>query len=481
MSQFKLDQKGVIPVLIVVSVVGVIALLLLTSTATFKDGVYSALYPKKASLAAENATDSGALEASDSALVPPSSATESDHLTEPHPVSKSALELLLTKLMELLGSQPPGDLPNNIQIPRQIPANRPTTATESGKKDVCYPVFDTASSSGSWQTSFKWDHTIDAGDDRLLLVDLSEINGSFNHAISVTFGGQNLTFFKGVTSNGTDTPRSEIWFLKNPPIGANEIMVTMATNQDVEGSATSWFNIDQNNPIGSSQVNSSNFGVGPNITLSSNHCEVAVDNLAFCTSGICGGAQATLGSGQNHLSGTEDYVGNVQFDVSSKVGEDGTTNLLWHLSKPRSWADVGVILRSKQSPNDSSENSNQGCQSISCQIPKDSQGCSYPNAVTQSCNSNTEASCGDLVCPGDSSATTTSPGWTICSNEFGICHVSGPHLVRFGADVDSKGNSGSFYKQFNTTGSFACGVGAASGDPAPGVSKHCDYQSTSQP
>jgi hypothetical protein len=59
------------------------------------------------------------------------------------------------------------------------------------------------------------------------------------------------------------------------------------------------------------------------------------------------------------------------------------------------------------------------------------------------------------------------PTWTSCSNEYGLCVISGSNTVRFGSGTNY------FYK--SVIGPVACNDGVF-GDPLVGVTKHCDYK-----
>lgn len=54
----KLNQKGAVPILILVAAIGLVVFSLVTATASFKDGLFASLYPKKSIFASEPIGDS---------------------------------------------------------------------------------------------------------------------------------------------------------------------------------------------------------------------------------------------------------------------------------------------------------------------------------------------------------------------------------------------------------------------------------------
>ncbi len=61
--------------------------------------------------------------------------------------------------------------------------------------------------------------------------------------------------------------------------------------------------------------------------------------------------------------------------------------------------------------------------------------------------------------------------WIFCANEFESCSLSGGHTVRFGVEP------GPYVGRTFEGTSISCNVDTFGSDPAPGVTKHCDYQS----
>jgi len=100
--------------------------------------------------------------------------------------------------------------------------------------------FDAASSSGyeAALSTYNWTHTVGAGvvNGGLVVGVAIFVAGSVT---SVTYGGKNLTFIRSDT-NGVY--RSELWYLQNPALGANSVVVTLnASLTSIAGAASYTF------------------------------------------------------------------------------------------------------------------------------------------------------------------------------------------------------------------------------------------------
>jgi len=96
-------------------------------------------------------------------------------------------------------------------------------------------VVDAISSSGKFDNvaSKTWAHTVGTGVGRILLVLVSHRDYDNNESIdvtSVTYAGTNLT--KSIDVKGANGSSSDIWYLKNPSTGANNVVVNFSPNSD---------------------------------------------------------------------------------------------------------------------------------------------------------------------------------------------------------------------------------------------------------
>ncbi|MBI2031962.1 MAG: hypothetical protein HYT08_05090 [Candidatus Levybacteria bacterium] len=146
-------------------------------------------------------------------------------------------------------------------------------------------VFDNKSSSltttAGAPTTLTWNHTVGSGNSRLLIVGVNLRTSSGGNITSVRANNQNLTRIGNVISvGGTSSPTSNsMWYLLNPPSGLVSISVTADRSLTISAGASSWSNVDPNNPLGNSVANTGN-NSNPNLSIAGPACGVVVDNLA---------------------------------------------------------------------------------------------------------------------------------------------------------------------------------------------------------
>jgi len=113
--------------------------------------------------------------------------------------------------------------------------------------------YDSASSSTvRLASSMTWPHNVGSGRSNTLLVVGVDIekNPPNPYVTSITYGGVDLT--RANFSVGSPTVRAELWYLTNPKLGTNNVVVTFSSAIDTEGAiagAVSFFGVDQTNPI----------------------------------------------------------------------------------------------------------------------------------------------------------------------------------------------------------------------------------------
>jgi gliding motility-associated-like protein len=103
-------------------------------------------------------------------------------------------------------------------------------------------------------TTMSWTHTVTAGGlNRLLVVQVSSITVS---ATSVTYAGMPLqSLGKSTTVTSPPNATAEMWYLLNPPTGANMVVVTFPNgsgtfNPEKRGESFSFTGVDQTTPFG---------------------------------------------------------------------------------------------------------------------------------------------------------------------------------------------------------------------------------------
>src|SRR3990172_1878325 len=149
-------------------------------------------------------------------------------------------------------------------------------------------VFDAASTSKASGTSLSWSHTTGSTAERALVVAVAANNDATGTFGDVTYAGTPLTFLGWGTSSGFSV---RIWYLLNPPSGANTISISTTVSMAMVGGATSWSGVNQDTPFGTmtgdTQITSTT-----SITVTSATGEFVLDFL------VANNETATVGAGQ---------------------------------------------------------------------------------------------------------------------------------------------------------------------------------------
>jgi len=207
-----------------------------------------------------------------------------------------------------------------------------TTATEPIEVDLAL------TSTGGDVTIESWPHTVTGtGSNRILIVGVAYAEHVNKGVQSATYGGQSLSL-AGLQGNGSQVA-SEIWYLINPPTGANMVVVTMKDQVKLRCGAISFLNVDQAPP---SFYSISGNSTAPSVSIAGvNEMEVVVDHLA-----VANDPSASEGPGQ-----TMQWDGVHSTDIRT-VGstEDGPAGggpvaMSWTLSSKQKWALGAVVLR----------------------------------------------------------------------------------------------------------------------------------------
>ncbi|MBI2327901.1 prepilin-type N-terminal cleavage/methylation domain-containing protein [Candidatus Curtissbacteria bacterium] len=223
-------------------------------------------------------------------------------------------------------------LPKPVQTPRPQPQ---VAASHTG-------IFDSASSSstaGGQSDTLSWSHTVGTGANRLLIVGVSI--GEDKSVSTITYGSQGLTF-RGAAYSGTsvDDARAEIWSLVNPTSGTNTITVNLDGTTAIAAGATSWTNVNQATPLGTTATGWGN-STSPQVNVTSAGSEVVVDTLS-----ADGTPTAAVGAGQTQHWNVQggDVFKSTRGAGSSEIGAAATT-MSWTLNSSRKWALVAVAIK----------------------------------------------------------------------------------------------------------------------------------------
>lgn len=128
-----------------------------------------------------------------------------------------------------------------------------------------------------------WSHTVTStGTNRILIVGVAMRNAAAQTvaANGVTYNGVVLTQLDA--QDVASASRIEMWYLLNPPTGANTVSVTTTADVRMAAGATSYTGVDQTTPFGTQSKNSgSSFGTDViTATVTSDTDELVVDAVA---------------------------------------------------------------------------------------------------------------------------------------------------------------------------------------------------------
>jgi len=195
---------------------------------------------------------------------------------------------------------------------------------------------DNSSSAGSPAGSnsiLSFSHTVNAGDNRILVVAVSNVGGT--KPDSVVYGGKALT---EVVTGSISSTFCTLYFLVNPDVGADTVQVTiLAGGADIAAGASSYFGAAQSNPFVSE---SSDTGTdnAPSQTVdisASDDGSLWLDALATTTALVT----ATVGAGQterwNETTGDD-----LPVSTSSTEPRSAFVVMSWSLSGIDNWAQV---------------------------------------------------------------------------------------------------------------------------------------------
>jgi hypothetical protein len=111
-------------------------------------------------------------------------------------------------------------------------------------------AFQSVSSTSSAATTTNFSHTVSAGDDLVLVVQVSAVDGSnppLCETTAVTFNSIALTLDRCQTTNFQSSGSS--WSLINPPVGTYTVTVTKANADQAAMSAMSFTGVHQTDPV----------------------------------------------------------------------------------------------------------------------------------------------------------------------------------------------------------------------------------------
>jgi hypothetical protein len=184
-----------------------------------------------------------------------------------------------------------------------------------------------------------WSHIVGVGANGLLLVSVSTHGGTL--VSSITCGGVALTRIGYIACPSGPHPDTEMWDLKSPTAGTNNIVVTLSSKDTFTAGAISFFGVNQTLPAIGFTTATGTADV-PSVTVAASAGQIVVDSVAVhqATSG-------TNGSQQNFL--WNQYTGRGAGDVwgcgSFQAGA-ASVSMSWTLSGtgPGEWASGATVL-----------------------------------------------------------------------------------------------------------------------------------------
>ena len=206
-------------------------------------------------------------------------------------------------------------------------------------------VGSTTSSMTTGATSLGFAHTIAAGANGMLLVSVG-FQANSGSVTGITYNGVALSLLDFAEESGGGRPRAELWYLKAPPVGTANVVVSMSASMEMTAGATSFFGVDQTTSTGPVATATGN-GHAPSVNVTSAPGELVFDSIE-----VRAGAGGSPAAGQTELhrelTGT---AGGDSLGASSTKPGASSVTMSWSMtgSGAGGWASVGVSL--KPAPN----------------------------------------------------------------------------------------------------------------------------------
>jgi hypothetical protein len=241
-----------------------------------------------------------------------------------------------------------GDPIDALQIDRYLGNLSPTlpacllitqapTAAPTGTGGTCTPAqtvqFDNSSSAimNTPNTDLRWTHTVlNNQPNRILIVGVNPQGGGIT--------GVKLENSQVPSANSSFTKIAsnlpgEMYYFKNPPVGASTIFVDVFNAQTVGAGVTSWYNVNQSTPFTSAVAKQANSTSDPNVQGTGVACGVIVDsvgtNSSTCTANPASGQTQRYVATHGPSTATGSWTGTA--GGSSKPGST-SFEMRWNLT-----------------------------------------------------------------------------------------------------------------------------------------------------
>ena len=160
-----------------------------------------------------------------------------------------------------------------------------------------------------------------SGSNRILIIGFANYDETVNdrQVSAITYGGQSLTkHTASVADNATDSGRSELWYLINPPTGSNNVAITFAGANDIANSdlfLAIFTGVDQGTPIDTGSGSTTVQGTQDRITLTT-----TIDDCMLVDVNNGNAGPMTIGAGQTSLLDASGSTGRGSYKLVAGAG-----------------------------------------------------------------------------------------------------------------------------------------------------------------
>lgn len=206
--------------------------------------------------------------------------------------------------------------------------------------------------SGNNTNSLTLSFTTSAGNNPVLIVAASHRDSLFSgsNVTGVTFGGDSLTFLGEVTSSTVRDVYTSLWYLVNPNITSDDIVVSYDNSVSIAKiTAAQFLFVDQSSPVRNTNT-AGGYGTDAEISVGTAIDDIIIDSIVGFSNGEW---TPSASNGQEII----DVFGSLQLftSMSKKDGTTSSATMRWSKSGGgREWALITASLRFDSSSSSSS-------------------------------------------------------------------------------------------------------------------------------
>jgi hypothetical protein len=243
----------------------------------------------------------------------------------------------------ITNSSIPVDLAAGEDVSFNISYQTPPVWLEVVEGDVAVdpsaPVVDAVTTNSGDANSFAHSHTV-SGSNRLLVVEVALSDGDADERVSsVTYAETSLTRLTEIVYSG-DGPRVDVWYLVNPPTGANNVVVTQAGENEVAIGAISYTGVNQIIPIDGTTT-AQGASASASISVTSETDDLVTDVMASVADGA-----PSVGHGQTQRWNVEmgGSGATSQYGAGSTEAGASSVTMSWTLPESEEWVITGFNI-----------------------------------------------------------------------------------------------------------------------------------------